>query len=118
MLADEANKFKRWKEEFKDLAKKDRIIMIYGSAIKNYATASDIDIMLIIDNKEISEVNKSLRKIEEILPKKLHAIKLERKDLVKNLRNKQKAIVDIVRNAIVLYGHDKYVEIIKNVTSF
>ena len=50
LLADEANKFKRWKEEFRQLFKKDRIIMIYGSAIKNYAQARDIDIMAVSEN--------------------------------------------------------------------
>src|SRR3989344_6203277 len=42
LLADEANNFKRWKEEFKELFKKDRIIMLFGSAIKDYVHAKDI----------------------------------------------------------------------------
>src|SRR3989344_1285930 len=36
LLADEANKFKRWKEEFKELFKKDRIVMLFGSTVKDY----------------------------------------------------------------------------------
>lgn len=118
LLADEANNFKRWKEEFKDLFKKDRIVMIYGSAIKNYAQAKDIDIMIVIKKNEIKEVNKILKEKEEILPKKLHAIKLTPNDLLENLKKKNKAMTDIVKNAIILYGQDRYVEIIKNVTSF
>jgi hypothetical protein len=70
LLADEANNFKRWKEEFKELFKKDRIVMMYGSAIKNYAQAKDIDIMIVIENKEVKEVNNIFKKKEEILPKK------------------------------------------------
>ena len=86
LLADEANKFKRWKEEFKELFKKDRIVMLFGSTIK-----------------------------EEILPKKLHSIKLNHHDLLENLKKRDKAFVDIIRNAIILYGQDTYVEILKNV---
>jgi len=56
LLADEANAAKRWKEEFKELFKKERIIIIYGSVIKNYVHAHDIDIMVIMDNKDIKEV--------------------------------------------------------------
>ena len=118
LLADEANNFKRWKEEFKELFKKTRIIMIFGSAIKDYAHARDIDLMLVIENKDIKEINNILRKKEEILPKKLHAIKLTPKDLLENLKNKDKAIMDIVKNAIILYGEDECVEVLKNVTSF
>jgi len=117
LLADEANKFKRWKEEFKELFKKDRIIMLFGSAIKDYAHAHDIDMMMVLENKEVKEVNAFLKKKEEILPKKLHSIKLNHQDLLENLKKRDKAFVDIIRNAIILYGQDKYVEILKNVAS-
>src|SRR3989338_10114748 len=117
LLADEANKFRRWKEEFKEFFKKDRIIMLFGSTVKDYNHANDIDLMIVIENKEVKEVNAFLKKKEEILPKKLHTIKLNRHDLLENLKKKDKAFVDIIRNAIILYGQDKYVEIMKNVTS-
>lgn len=118
LLADEANNFKRWKDEFRELFKEGRIIMMYGSAVKNYKTANDIDIMIAIKKNEAKEVNKILAEKGQILPKKIHAIKLTEEDLIKNVKNKQKAIIDMVKNAIILYGHDKYVEVIKNVTGF
>ena len=118
LLADEANKVKRWKEEFKELFKTNRIVMLFGSIIKEYAHAHDIDLMIVIENKELKEVNDILKKKEDILPKKLHAIKLDHHDLLKNLKKRDKAFVDIIKNAIILYGQDKYVEILKNVTSF
>jgi len=116
LLADEANKFKRWKEEFKELLKKDRIVMLFGSTVKDYAHAHDIDLMIVIENKEVNEVNAFLKKKEEILPKKLHAIKLNHQDLSENFKKRDKAFVDIIKNAIILYGQEKYVEILKNVT--
>ncbi|MBU2633634.1 MAG: nucleotidyltransferase domain-containing protein [Nanoarchaeota archaeon] len=117
LLADESNKFMRWKEEFKELSKKDRIIMIFGSITKNYDKAEDIDIMIVMNKKDIKEINKNLKEKEKILPKKIHAIKLTHKDLLENIKNKDKVTIDIVKNSIILYGHDKYVDIIKNVTS-
>ena len=117
LLADEANKFKRWKDEFKELFKKDRIVMLFGSTVNDYAHAHDIDLMIVIENKEVKEVNTFLKKKEEILPKKLHSIKLNHQDLLENLKKRDKAFVDIIRNAIILYGQERYVEIMKNVTS-
>lgn len=117
LLADEANNFKRWKEEFKGLFKKNRIVMMFGSSIKDYNKAKDIDIMIVMDKKDIKEINNILKEKQEILPKNLHAIKLTHKDLLGNLKKKNKAVIDIVKNAIIIYGQDKYVEIIKNVTS-
>ena len=114
LLADEANSFKRWKEEFKEIFQEGRILMIYGSAIKNYSQASDIDIMIVMDKNDIKEINKFINKKEEMLPKKLHAIMVTRQDLLENLKEGNKAIIDIVKNAIILYGQDKYVEIMKD----
>ena len=116
LLADEANKFRRWKEEFKELFKKNRVVMLFGSAVKDYAHANDIDLMIVIENKEVHQVNAYLKKKEDILPKKLHAIKLNHHDLLENLIKKDKAFVDIIKNAIILYGQEKYVEVLKNVT--
>ncbi len=117
LLADDANNFKRWKEEFRELFKKNRIVTIFGSAIRNYAQANDIDMMIIMENRDIKDVNKILKKKEEILPKKLHVIKLTHKDLLKHLKKRDKVVIDIVKNAIVLYGQEQYVETLKNVTS-
>lgn len=117
LLADEANNFKRWKEEFKELFRGDRVVMLFGSAIKNYAQAHDIDIMVVMRSKDVEEVNGILKKKAELLPKKLHAIKLTHQDLLENLRKKDKAMTDIIKNAIILYGQERYVEIMKNVPS-
>ena len=118
LLADEANKFKRWKEEFKDLFKKDRIVMLFGSTVKDYAHARDIDLIIVLENKEVTEVNEILKRKEEVLPKKLHTIKLNHHDLLENLKKKERAFVDIIKNAIILYGQEKYVGVLKNVSSF
>jgi hypothetical protein len=117
LLADEANSFKRWKEEFKELFKKNRIVMMYGSAVKNYAQAKDIDIMIVIKSKDIKEINKVLKKKEEILPKRIHPIKLTYQDLLENLKKKDKVVIDVVKNAIILYGQEEYVKILKNAAS-
>ncbi|MBI5065456.1 nucleotidyltransferase domain-containing protein [Candidatus Woesearchaeota archaeon] len=117
LLADEANNFRRWKEEFEGLFKKDRIVLMYGSSIKNYAQASDIDVMIILRKGEVEEVNKFIKEKKEILPKTLHSIKMTYRDLLENLKKKDKVMIDIIKNAIVLHGHDLYVEVIKNVTS-
>lgn len=118
LLADEANNFKRWKEEFKGVFKEGRVVMIYGSAIKNYAKARDIDIMIVTDQKDVKEINDVLKEKEEILLKPVHSIMVAQQDLRENLKKRNKAMIDIVKNAVVLYGQDRYVEIIQNVAEF
>ena len=119
LLADEANnKFKRWKEEFKELFKKDRIVMLFGSILENNVNARDIDVMIIIKKEDFKEAKKIINEKQEVLPKKIHSIELTEQDLLSNIKNKKEAIIDIVRSAVILYGQDKYVEVIKNVASF
>jgi len=117
-LMNEASKYQRWKDEFKSLCKKDRILLFYGSASRNYSNAKDIDIFIVVNKKEIHEVNKKLEEIQSILPKKIHAIKATKEDLVKNIKEKNKSMVEILKTAIVLYGYDKYMEIVNEFTSF
>ena len=118
VLADEAYKFKRWKEEFKELSKKDRVVIMYGSVIKDYAKASDIDIMIVIKKSDYKKVNKILEEKQKIIPRKIHSIELTATDLLDNIKQKKKAVIDIIKNAVILYGQDKYVEVIKNVAGF
>ncbi|MBS3096712.1 nucleotidyltransferase domain-containing protein [Candidatus Woesearchaeota archaeon] len=117
LLADEANSFKRWKEEFKDVYKIGRIIMLFGSVLKDYAKAKDIDIMVVLEKKDYKEVAKIIKQKQELLPKRIHSIELTANDIIKNIKNRKEAIIDIVKNAVVLYGQNEYVEIIKNATS-
>lgn len=117
LLANEANNFKRWKDEFSSLFDGERIVMLYGSIIKNYEKARDIDIMIVIEKEEYKEVSGALIVRQKFLSKKIHSIELTIDDFLKNLQERQKSIINIVKDAIVLYGQDKYVEAIRNVTS-
>ena len=117
LLFDEANNFKRWKNEFKELFKGDRIVMIYGSAIVNYSRANDIDLMILRKKERHSKVNGVIAEKQKVLPKKIHLIELSQDEFLKNLEEKQNSIMNIVKTAIILYGQFKYMELIKNVKS-
>ena len=88
--------------------------MIYGSAIKNYSQAKDIDLIILLKKNEIKEINEIIQKKEEILPKRIHALKLTLEDLSKNIKKKDKVVIDIIKNAIILYGHGEYVKTMEN----
>ncbi len=117
LLADEANNFKRWKEEFKELAGKGRIIMLFGSVLRNYEKANDIDLLVASAKSDREGIDKVLESKAELLPKRLHTILLTAAELESSIRRKEAAILDIVKTGIVLYGQDEYVEVLKNVTS-
>ena len=117
LLADEANRFKRWKEEFKELHKNGRIVMLFGSVLKNYAKARDIDVMIIVEKKDYKEVAKIIKEKQELSPKRIHSIEITASDFIRNIKNRKESIIDIVKSAVILYGQNEYMEIIKNATS-
>lgn len=117
ILAEEANEFKRWKEEFKELFVDGRIILLYGSTIRDYTKARDIDIMILRKAGDSGQIHKVISEKQQLLPKKIHAIDLTSQEFMKNVQNKQVAVIDIVKNAIILYGQNKYAELLKNVSS-
>ena len=118
VLSDEAIHFERWKDEFKGLFKNDRIVMLHGSVLSDYNKARDIDLMVIREKGESGEINKAIRERQGFLPKKIHLIDLSKEEFLKNVKNKQEAITDIVKKSVVLYGQKIYVVLIKNVSGF
>ncbi len=118
LLADEASNYKLWKEEFKELFKVGRTVILFGSIIKNAKEAKDIDIMVVIKKGEYKQIKEVIDKRQQILPRPIHSIELTKEDLLKNLRQKGEEFVDIIRTGIILYGHQDYVEVIRHVTSF
>ncbi|MFH0874478.1 MAG: hypothetical protein V1859_00945 [archaeon] len=118
LLSDEANnKYKRWQDEFKELYAENRVVLIYGSIIKNYKAAADIDLMVILEKNEYETISKILQEKQKILPKKIHSILLTENDLIDNLSKGKDAIIDIIKNAACLHGQNKYVELIKNASN-
>ena len=117
LLADEANKHKRWKDEFVKLFKNDRIIILFGSTTRDYAKANDIDLLAAIKAGEYAEVESAIKEQQKILRKKIHPLIMSKYDFIKNIKEKSGAMPEIIKTGIVLYGEDEYVEVMKHVTS-
>ena len=91
--------------------------MLFGSVLRNYEKANDIDLLVAAAKSDREEINEVLKNKAELLPKRLHTIRLAVSELEQNIKRKEAAILDIVKTGIVLYGQDEYVEILKNVTN-
>lgn len=117
-LVNEAKKYERWKFEFRPLNKKGRVILFYGSASRNYAQAKDIDLMIVLNKKDVKEANNAIKNIQKFLPKKIHQLLATKEDLIKNIKESNDVMIEIIKTAIVLYGYDDYMKIVNGFTSF
>ena len=115
LLIDEARKKQRWVDEFREIYNYAEIVILFGSIIKHEQNARDIDVLIVMEQKDNKKINELIEEKNKILLKKVHPIKQTREDLVKNIKNKDKVIISAIKEGIVLHGYDKYTDLMKNV---
>ena len=106
-------KVKRWVKELKPLQKTAEAGILFGSVLtkENY---NDVDLLLILKQSQNKEANMLIGDIKKINIKKLHAVKQTIQDLKSNLKKKDKVILSIIKNGIVLFGYEKIIEVIEH----
>lgn len=117
LLMEEAKeKARKWLAEFELLSKETEILVLFGSIIRSETEARDIDLLIVLKIENNKKVNKLLEKKNEILIKKIHPIKQTSEDLIRNLKKPDKVILSALKTGIILYGQEKLVEVVNNVT--
>jgi len=112
-LVIEAQNFRRWVEEFKELEDHVRFVILFGSITRNEKEASDIDILIVINKGKYENVNKIIEKKQSILPKRIHSLIQIPKDFKHDINKKNKAVVEILKTGIILYGQEELRRIMK-----
>lgn len=99
-----------------DLEKFDsKLIMLFGSILTKKYQAKDVDVLFIIKNKEqVKEINEFCLEISKIRPKNIHPLIMLEQDFIDNLKNKNKAIIDLVKGGTILKGEEVFVRCMKN----
>ena len=91
--------------------------ILFGSILTKGKEANDVDILLIIEKKDLKKVISVLDKIKNLKPKKIHEMLQTKEDLINNIRKNDEVILDIIRTGKVLWGAEMIVGAIKNESS-
>jgi len=92
-----------------------KLIILFGSILTKKNEAKDIDVLFVIKNKEqVKEINNFCLEISKIRTKKVNPLIMLEQDFVNNLKDKNKAIQDLIKNGIILKGEDIFIKTIKN----
>jgi len=118
LMKEAKDKAKRWLSEFESLFQNTESVIIFGSAIKNYEKAKDIDLVIITEKDNYKKVVKYIDEKNNILTKPIHPIIMTLNEFEKNLSAKNPAMLNAVKEGYVLSGYDQIVRVIKNVTGF
>lgn len=118
LIREAREKALRWVSEFQELSKPTHLTIIFGSALKNYDKAKDIDLLLAIPKNKYKEISKFIDEKNKVMLKPIHPVTMTLNDLEKNLKNKNPAMINAIKEGYVLAGYEKIIKVINNVTSF
>jgi predicted nucleotidyltransferase len=117
LLMDESKNYQKWKDEFKELENHVKILVLFGSILRNENEAKDIDILIVYNEKNNNEISKIIKEKNTILTKKIHPIKQTYEDIKNNILKKDRIILSAIKDGIVLKGQDEFARLMQNVTS-
>lgn len=89
-------------------------IIIFGSIMTKGLQAQDIDLLIILNKKNLASIQVKIKEIESILPKKIHAVFQTKEDMRKNLQKQDPTIAAAIQKGFILSGYDVLYALIKN----
>lgn len=110
--AEQANPHvKAWVSEIRKIKSADAAIL-FGSILKKFKEARDIDVMIIIDMKKFKKLEKEIEEINEINIKKIHPVYQTKEDFIKNIKNEDKPLLGSIKG-IYAFGEDLIMELLQ-----
>lgn len=113
LLTKEAQKQRRWGENFFELKSIVKYLIIFGSILINSKKANDIDVLAVLNKKNFKAMDETILKIQSTQLKKIHLIDLTEEELIKELKKPNKPYLDAIKKGTVLYGQDNFIQLIK-----
>ena len=113
-LSKEAKEHERWIFNFTEVKKHVSFFILYGSVLKSYAKAKDLDVIGIIpDRKSFKKLHESLDKIQKSESKRIHTINFTESEFREELLKPNKAFVEAVKKGVVLFGQEEFIKFMR-----
>ncbi len=110
----ESQNFKRWIEEFKDLKDKARFLVLFGSITRNAEQANDVDILIVTDGSKLGDIKRIIQKIQRYTGKKIHPLIQTAENFKKDVNERNKVMIEIIKTGIVISGQEEYIKLLKS----
>ena len=102
---------KMWIDEVKKLKSADAAIL-FGSVLRKYNEAGDVDAVLVTDEKRFSELKGEVEEINAVNVKRLHPVYQSKADFVKNISKGDKVLLSAIKG-IVVFGEDMVIKVLQ-----
>lgn len=101
-------------EDLKHLKEITKVCVLFGSYITDKKEPNDLDILFVLDKVNYKKYKKRLADVSDIIPVKIHDVIQTEEDLAANIKKKSKAVIDALKNGIILWGQERIIKVIKN----
>lgn len=110
--AEQAHPYVRvWIDEIRKL-KSAYAAILFGSVLRKYKEAKDIDVVLITDKKKFPGLKHEIEEINRLNIKRLHPVFQSKEDFVRNMKKRDRIIIDAIKG-VVVFGEDKIIELMQ-----
>jgi predicted nucleotidyltransferase len=100
-------------------------VVLFGSAARGQlAKASDVDVLAIVPTMEQEAFNALMKSVDELVAEvrarygfPISAVTMTMKDFEASLREKKRIANDVLRDGIVLFGEERYYQLLAKVVS-
>ncbi len=106
---------KRWVKELRKLQDNAEIGILFGSVLEK-ESYNDVDLLIVLKQSQNSKINILINEISRINIKKIHVIKQTKEDVKQNIKKGDKVVLNAIKNGIVLFGYEKILKVIQDVT--
>lgn len=107
-LVIEAQNFRRWIEEFRELEDKIKFLILFGSIIRNEKAARDIDLLIVAYKEKFKDIEKIIEETQKYTNRKIHPLIQTLENFTKDVGKKNKVMLEILKTGIVLFGQEEF----------
>lgn len=107
-LVIEAQNFRRWIEEFRELEDKIKFLILFGSIIRNEKAARDIDLLIVAYKEKFKDIEKIIKETQKYTNRKIHPLIQTLENFTKDVGKKNKVMLEILKIGIVLFGQEEF----------
>ena len=111
-----SNFVKGWVYDLKSFVPITKAIFLFGSILKEGKEARDVDVCFIIKSpKDYSKLQVKVNETNKKNRLKVHPLYLTAKDFEEKLKEKDKPLLEMIKNCVVIQGQELFVKVLKNV---
>jgi len=118
ILTEDALKNQMCLNDFIELKNKFDFLILYGSFIQSSKDANDIDILGVVSNKNnFLSIEEIIKRIQKTQIKKIHLENFTQNELKAEILKPNRVFIDAIKKGIVLFGQEKFIKFIRNLSS-